>query len=307
MSTDAFEASFPKTGSTTSFQRRAFFGHHKCATGWISEILMEICFRLGLTMVITHQEVEFKQYASLGDYARDQNADFLAYTNAKIEYVRDLPFTRGFHVVRDPRDVLVSAYFSHLHSHPTDNWPELESHRKRLASLPKEEGLLCEMDFSKEEFEDMYNWNYIREDVIELKLEELSPAPFRSFVEIMDFLNMLDRSCTDGIERSVKKAGLKFNRLLYKGRHILPSDGPAPTLQTWPSIPKTTLRTILEKKSFENLSGGREKGEEDVTSHYRKGEPGDWVNHFTPALKREFKDRFNEVLVKTGYEQDDEW
>jgi hypothetical protein len=105
----------------------------------------------------------------------------------------------------------------------------------------------------------------------------------------------------------VKTAGLEVNRLLYKGRHVLPSSDEAPTIQTWPTIPQETLRAVIREKSFENMSGGREKGEENVRSHYRKGVPGDWVNHFTPEVKRAFKDRFNEVLLETGYEEDDQW
>jgi len=307
MPTDRSPASSQKPAPASSFPRRAFFGHHKCATSWISRILMETCFRLGLTLEIVHRTVAFEDYATLDQYARDHGADLLAYTNAKIGHVRDLSFYRGFHVIRDPRDVLVSAYFSHLHSHPTDDWPELVAHREELASLSKEEGLFHEMDFSAEEFEDMYDWDYTRDDVMELKLEELSPNPIQGFTTVLDFLDMLDCSRTSGLERTVKSAGLAMNRLLYKGRHVLPSTDPAPTLQTWPHIPEETLHAIVQEKSFENLSGGREKGEEDVTSHFRKGEPGDWVNHFTPALKREFKDRFNEVLVKTGYEEDDAW
>jgi hypothetical protein len=307
MLTETSPATPSPTASNRSFGRRVFFGHHKCATGWITKILMEVCFRLGLTLEITHREVEFADYPSLGAYADDQDADVLIYTNAKIEHVRDLSFQRGFHVIRDPRDVLVSAYFSHLHSHPTDHWPELEEHRHRLESLSKEDGLLAEMEFSAEEFEDMYRWDYAREDVLEWKLEELSPKPFQGFVEVMDFLDMLDRSRTDGLGRTVKAAGLTVNRLLYKGRHVLPAEDDAPTVQTWPSIPTETLRSILDAKSYENLSGGREKGEEDVTSHYRKGVPGDWVNHFSPELKAAFKRRFGGLLQKTGYEPDDSW
>jgi len=268
---------------------------------------METCFRLGLNLEIAHRTVTFDQHATLDHFARDHDADVLAYTNAKIDPVRDLSFNRGFHVIRDPRDVLVSAYFSHLHSHPTENWPELEAHRAELEARSKEEGLFHEMNFSAEEFEDMYDWDYTRDDILELKLEELSPAPIRGFTTIMDFLGMLDRTRTNGLGRTVKSAGLEMNRLLYKGRHVLPSTNQAPTVQTWPNIPEETLHAVVQEKSFENLSGGREKGEEDVTSHFRKGEPGDWVNHFTPELKHEFKDRFNEVLVKTGYEQDDQW
>lgn len=268
---------------------------------------MEICYRLGRNLEITHREVQFDEFSTLNDYADSRDAEFLIYTNAKHEHIRDLHFSRGFHVIRDPRDVLVSAYYSHLHSHPTDEWPELQAQRERLKSLNKEEGLFCEMDFSAGEFEDMYNWDYTRDDILELKLEELSPAPVQGFIEILNFLDMLDRSHTTGLDRTVKSAGLALNRLLYKGRHVLPSQNGTPAVQKWPSLPEETLRSILKAKSFERLSGGREKGEEDVTSHYRKGVPGDWVNHFTPAVKEEFKDRFGEVLVKTGYEQDQQW
>lgn len=290
----------------SGFPLRAFFGHHKCATSWITRIVMEVCFRLGLNLEIVHREDQFTGHSSLQSYLEERDADFLAYTNAKGERLADLGFHRGFHVVRDPRDVLVSAYFSHLHSHPTDDWPELKEHRARLEALSEKEGLRAEMDFSADEFQDMLAWDYDRDDVVELKLEHLSPRPIDGFTCIIRFLEMLDRGRTSGIDRSVKSAGLAVNRFLYKGRHILPTDG-APTVQTWPSIPESTLHKIIRAKSFENLSGGREKGEEDVESHFRKGVPGDWKNHFDRDLTREFKDRYNDLLLKLGYESDADW
>jgi hypothetical protein len=57
---------------------------------------------------------------------------------------------------------------------------------------------------------------------------------------------------------------------------------------------------------FESLFR-RKLGEEDPSSHGRKGAPGDWRNHFTPALARRFHDKFGAVLVGTGYERDDSW
>lgn len=287
------------------FPLRAFFGHHKCATSWIDQILMEICFHLGLNFKIVHRPVEWEEHGSLPALVDAHDADFVAYTNAKRENIQDLPFDRGFHVVRDPRDILVSAYFSHLNSHPTDNWPELEPHRENLQSASKEEGLFLEMDFSAEEFEDMYNWDYSRDDVLELKLEEISPEPVRHFTEIINFLGMLDHS-SSSIQRAAKSALLTANRWLYKGRHLISTEDP-PRLQRRETITKEKLHDILEKKSFENLSNGREKGEEDPEHHFRKGVPGDWVNHFTPEHKRVFKERFNDVLVKLGYEDDDDW
>lgn len=287
------------------FALRAFFGHHKCATSWIDTILMDACFHMGLNLEIIHREVEFADSSSLSAHVDHCSADFLAYTNAKIKHVEDLPLRRGFHVVRDPRDVLVSAYFSHLHSHPTVNWPELAPHRDRLSSLSKEDGLFAEMDFSAEEFEDMYRWDYSRDDILELKMEDLTADPLAGYVRIFEFLDMIDHQ-TRGLRKAVKSATLKANRLLYKGRHVLPTERP-PTIQRHHSLSEDKVKSIVEKNSFSRLSGGREKGKENVKSHFRKGVPGDWVNHFTPKHKRVFKKRFNDVLVKLGYEEDSSW
>ena len=51
----------------------------------------------------------------------------------------------------------------------------------------------------------------------------------------------------------------------------------------------------------------RKLGEEDPSSHGRKGAPGDWRNHFTPALARRFHEKFGPLLIGAGYERDDSW
>jgi hypothetical protein len=81
----------------------------------------------------------------LREFVEHNRIDFIAYGQADIKYIRALAELRGFHVIRDPRDMAVSAYFSHLYSHPTADWPELIKHRKILQSLSKREGLLLEI------------------------------------------------------------------------------------------------------------------------------------------------------------------
>ncbi len=54
---------------------------------------------------------------------------------------------RAIHFTRDPRDLLVSAYFSHKFSHPTHVLPGLQAHRDALCATGVEAGLLMEMDF----------------------------------------------------------------------------------------------------------------------------------------------------------------
>lgn len=39
---------------------------------------------------------------------------------------------------------------------------------------------------------------------------------------------------------------------------------------------------------FTALSNGRQPGEENLASFFRKGMPGDWRNHFDPAANAEF-------------------
>lgn len=66
------------------------------------------------------------------------------------------------------------------------------------------------------------------------------------------------------------------------------------------------LAEILEKYSFTLLSG-RKRGEEDISSHYRKGISGDWKNYFDDQVTQAFKERFGDLLISTGYEKDDKW
>lgn len=73
-----------------------------------------------------------------------------------------------------------------------------------------------------------------------------------------------------------------------------------------PVMPEVLRSKIVESR-FENLTGGRKLGEEDRFAHLRKGTPGDWRNHFTPKVTEMFKDRFGEVLIRTGYEKNNDW
>jgi len=47
------------------------------------------------------------------------------------------------------------------------------------------------------------------------------------------------------------------------------------------AVPDGELIELLADYSFEKLSAGRKRGQEDENSHYRKGVAEDWKNHFT--------------------------
>lgn len=72
-------------------------------------------------------------------------------------------------------------------------------------------------------------------------------------------------------------------------------------------IKEAILRKAIVSCRFDQLSGGRRPGEEDILSHVRKGVSGDWRQYFTAPVKAAFKERFGDVLIACGYEKTDDW
>jgi hypothetical protein len=73
------------------------------------------------------------------------------------------------------------------------------------------------------------------------------------------------------------------------------------------AVERSVLEDVAARHSFEKLSRGREAGKEDVKSHYRKGVAGDWRGHFTPKITARFKELYGDLLIRTGYERDNNW
>ncbi len=57
----------------------------------------------------------------------------------------------------------------------------------------------------------------------------------------------------------------------------------------------------VDAASFRVLSGGRNPGEEDPKSHYRKGIVGDWQNHFDDETHSRFLQEAGNLLREIGY------
>jgi hypothetical protein len=67
------------------------------------------------------------------------------------------------------------------------------------------------------------------------------------------------------------------------------------------------VQQAVGSASFEKLSKGRERGQEDTSSFYRKGVAGDWNNYFTERDKEIYKEEAGELLIRLGYERDLDW
>jgi hypothetical protein len=136
---------------------------------------------------------DWPQFETLGDLVRAAEPDLLLHTNALRRDVETLPPFRGFHVIRDPRDLIVSGYFSHLYSHPTQDWSELREHRRELRLLDLVDGLRSEIDWSAQFIDNMSDWDYQQPDVLEMAMEELVDDPAAGWTAILRHLGILSR------------------------------------------------------------------------------------------------------------------
>ena len=238
-----------------------YFGHHKCATTWIAKILREISKRAGLSIADNASAATLKQL-KISDYniICDRSA-----VKTDVDLFSNFNY-HAFHVIRDPRDVIVSGYFSHKKTHPVDNWPRLIPHRIKLNCVSLEEGIKLEMDFSSGILQTMHDWDYNNPRVFETRFEKLTIDPLNEYIKIFTFLG------------------------LYP--HL---------------ISNHTLQIVIDMFSFKRMSKGRKIGEEDASSHYRKGVPGDWVNYIYGDNKLYFKDKFGQMLIDLGYENNYDW
>ena len=69
---------------------------------------------------------------------------------------------------------------------------------------------------------------------------------------------------------------------------------------------RETVQRCIEKSSFEQTTK-RKRGREDSTAFLRKGVAGDWKNVFTERDKEIFKEVAGDLLIKLGYEKDRDW
>lgn len=287
----------------------AFFCHHKCASTYISKILRQVTHSLGLTM---HKEF-LSQRLPLGyeKYPEQVQRINRAYNsiyksnyqvlfhgnadNAVVEMLLKRGTFKGVHVIRDPRDLLVSAYFWHrankilVHT-GLNHW--IKDRYEQLNSMPNlEAGLLLELDFCECYFQSFAEWDYQSDAILEVRFEQLISDPTHTFTQMFNFV------------------GIPFVKQLHVRQDTSTSLG---LLHSVPfscnaAKPKVRMDNLFKANSYEIVSNGRKPGEEMIGHKYRIGKAGDWKNHFTPRVVNGFKQRYGDLLIKLGYETSNDW
>lgn len=271
----------------------AYFGHHKCASDWMLRVLTQLSEAAGFRVCHTHWPARLpmgfadiepwrSRIAEAWAFAATGDFDLLIATNAEIDHVRTLSGRgfRGFHMIRDPRDIIVSGYFSHLASHPVhpDHNPWLIRHRERLQACGKVDGLLAELDYASTHMDRIRHWEYGYGGLTETRFEVVMPNP------------------------EVELAMLLADTGIVVDGWTAPAGAP---LQV--RVRKEQWDAIMEANSFRTLTAGRDRGEESPAHHLRSGLAGDWRNHFTPEVTERFKSLYPGMVPALGYEANDGW
>lgn len=239
------------------------------------------------------------EFDSINEFYEFKKAGFLNYNNAKIDKINLEDDFLGIHVFRDPRDLIVSAYFSHKYSHSTNSaWGQnkLIHHRKKLVSLSLKKGLMEEIQFSRKNIERILSlFESSSKKIKHFKLEDIIKDNLFFYKEFLTFysLGLKDSSFTlinQNINFLLSKSPIDVNlKSFFFGRTK--------------HITHKRLNAIVEKNNFKNLSGGRKKGEEDKKSHFRKGIAGDWKNYFDKDVLAMFNEIYPNYVKRLGYQK----
>ncbi len=281
--------------------QRVFFGNHKCASSFIIKIIERACREIGWKYIVPYRFADENLHIKNEDelYSFDNSIDFILFPESNTRLKQYVQNYKGFHLKRDPRDILVSGYFSHKHSHSTKNANFLLKHREKLHKLSFEEGLIEEMHYEKNTLFNLLNWDYNDERIYESSYEEMIKDTPKKLYQAFDFIGFIYKP--NLFIRILYPFIAYSNRIHFKYPRLFPFR------IKLKGIPPKSIKRVIANNDFKQLAKGRKEGEEDSTSHYRKGISGDWKNYFTEKHKEEFKKQYGEGLIQLGYECDKKW
>ena len=168
-------------------------------------------------------------------------------------YNADLRFV---HLVRDPRDVIVSG-FVHQANIRIHSGHELAEHYRGC----------------------------LRDQVVD---NDILDAALNIWLDC-------NTAATSGAERFEHRMTLRYEDLL--------TDTPrySASLLEFIGADSAEVNDCVERASFRSLSGGRDEGQEDRASFFRKGIAGDWVNWLNPEQTSRIVERASSLMAEFGY------
>ena len=241
-------------------------GYHKCLTMYFRRVSKKIAmwnnpFR-GEFRHFFHRLDEF--YEDCEDYS-------ICSVSGHCLDLDDFEDIRAVHIIRDPRDMIISGYFYHKRAgepwcnyiNPTDDdWsvvnasvpsslPENTSFAEYLNAVSVEDGLAAEIEFRQNHFESMMKWATDDPRVLTVKYEDILGNEAETFRRIYKFYDF-------------------------------------------------PLHTRLAASWYASRYSA--KSNRRLATHIRNPNHGQWREMFTPKLAQMFNEKHGSLLEKYGYE-----
>lgn len=243
--------------------RRAVIAtHHKTGTAWMTKVFKAIANHLSMPLILMREKTDLSTQISIPTIILDEHSRFHG-----ADWILHDSDTRILHLIRDPRDVVISAM--HYHRSAREPWLHKRKSRfdrmtyqEKLNSLPDDRArLIWEMDNSAgRTIEAMRAWDYSLVNSCEMKYEKL--------IEDID----------------AAEFGRVASHLGFNQKEVI------------------TCQEEFRKRS---LFSRRRKRSKSV--HVRSGEGRQWENVYDIDLAKTFIEKFGDVLVELGYESDNSW
>lgn len=260
------------------------FCYHKVGTVLLAKVFRNLCAENGWTF-----ERIFGKCEQI-----PRNSDVVLFTHSLIDLdLLDKPYV-GVHLIRDPRDVIVSGYLYHKRckeewcfnsnfdlsvpilyprvpysqEHRPEAWKTEylkslrgKSYQQTLNDLTESEGLLFEMNhYGAWTIESMLDWNYENQNVEEIRFEELMNDFDQTFRRMFEYCGFSAVQVEQGLQIAARE---DLNRL--------------------------------------------NDDELERNTHISSRQTTKWHKYFTAVHQEAFKERFGDALVRLGYKTEQDW
>jgi len=174
--------------------------YHKVGTTWFSRVLRDVAATHGMRFAIGHE------YPAIHRLEHDRDIDVFVDPGCHVELDAIGPFV-GSHMLRDPRDVVVSAYFYHRWTQETwANIPMAQyrnmTYREYLNAVDQDEGIATEIERAEFWVRQMLRWNYSDPRILEIRYEDIRVNERETFRALFTHYGFHDAA----VERSCRIA-----------------------------------------------------------------------------------------------------